>query len=208
MNFAELRDASHSEVRQLGYPTSPSLPLLDPQLRLRPEDEIAIRALTLHAVVAASYGFPKKGSVAWLQQEGLTDSLTAEERAFLAAGSIGDAIRFQVQGECLWVFAWTLGKVQRLDFAQSAPNYLVTFYPDLKKGESSAGWREHARLRSEAEVFAACDLAYCLHWGINQSRIDGRTRSGPVKPYVIWERRRALEWALGQAQWDNVELDT
>jgi len=207
MNFADLRNASLSEARRLGYATNPSLPLLDRTLGLRPKDQITLRALALHCVVAASHGFPKGRSLEWLHREHLTDSLAPKERAFLIGG-IADAIQFQVQGECLWVFAWVLGRVERLDFAQPAPGYLVTLYPDLKKSESSVQWREDLSLRSQAEVIAACDLAYCLHWAINQSRIDARKRAGSLKPYVIVERRRALEWLLGPAEWDDVELDT
>jgi hypothetical protein len=207
MNFADLRNASHSEARRLGYATNPSLPLLDANLCLRLKNQITLRALTLHCVVAASHGFPKERSLEWLHREHLTDSLAPKERAFLI-GPVTDAIQFQVQGECLWVFAWVLGRVERLDFAQPAPDYLVTLYPDLKKSESSAQWREHLSLRPQAEVLAACDLAYCLHWAINQSRVNGRKRTASLKPYVIVERRRALEWLLGQAEWDDVELDT
>jgi hypothetical protein len=207
MNFADLRSASHSEARRLGYATNPSLPLLDANLWLRPKNQITLRALTLHCVVAASYGFPKVQSFDWLNQEHLTDALTHKERSFLSGG-VTDAIHFQLQGECLWVFAWALGRVERLDFALPASDNLVTLYPDLKNSESSAKWREDLRLRSRTEVLAACDLAYCLHWAINQSRIDGRKGIGRLKPYIIVERRRALEWMLGQAEWDDLELDT
>jgi hypothetical protein len=207
MNFAELRDASHAEARRLGYATNPSLPLLDADLSVRPKEQIILRALTLHSVVAASYGFPKERSLEWLHQEHLTDSLTAKERAFLI-GAVTEVVRFQVQAECLWIFAWALGKVERLDFSQPAADYLVTVYPDLKKGESSARWRENLHLRPQAEILAAGDLAYCLHWAINQDRIDGRKSAGPLKPYIIVERRRALEWSLSRAEWDEVQLDT
>jgi hypothetical protein len=202
-----LRKSSHSEAQRLGYATNPSLPLLDPNLCLRSKDQVTQRALTLHCVVAASHGFRREGSLEWLRREQLADSLTPKERAFLVGG-VTDTIQFQVQGECLWVFAWVLGKVERLDFAQPAPGHLVTLYPDLKNSESSARWREVLSLRSEAQVLAACDLAYCLHWAINQSRVQGRGRTASLMPYVIVERRRALEWLLGQAQWDDVELDT
>src|SRR5690348_12245242 len=77
--------------------------------------------------------------------------------------------------------------------AAGAEDSLVRVYPDLKKNESSARWQKAVALRSTDEVVAACDLAYCLHWAINQARLDARTQVGSVKPYVIEERRRALE---------------
>jgi hypothetical protein len=43
---------------------------------------------------------------------------------------------------------------------------------------------------------------------MNQARLDARTQVGFVKPYVIVERRRALEWLLSREQWCDIELDT
>jgi len=203
----EIRRASVTEAKRLGYDTNPNLPPLDVNLALRPQADIISRALSLHCVVGSSYGFAKHRSLEWLQQEMLVDALTAEENIFLNS-STTQATQFQTQGECLTVFAWALGKLQTLDFAKPAEGSLVRLYPDLKRNESGARWKQAVVSRSTDEVVAACDLAYCLHWAINQTRLDARTQVGPVKPYVIVERRRALEWLLSREQWSDIELDT
>jgi hypothetical protein len=207
MRLEEIRRTSLTEAKRLGYATNPALPLLDANLALRSQDDIVSRALALHCVVASSYGFPSHRSLEWLRQEKLLDALSAEENAFLN-GSARQATQFQIQGECLWIFAWSLRKVEYLDFARPAGDSLVGLYPDLKKSESSAQWQTAISLRSVDEVVAACDLAYCLHWAINQSRLDPRTEVRSVKPYVIVERRRALEWLLVREQWSDIEFDT
>jgi len=207
MRLNEIRRASLTEAKRLGYGTNPALPLLEVNLAVLPQEDIVSRALALHCVVASSYGFPKHRNLKWLQQEMLVDALTAEENIFLDS-STRQSTQFQIQGECLMVFAWVLGKVQRLDFAKPAEGSLVHLYPDLKKNESSAQWQKAVASRSTDEVVAACDLAYCLHWAINQARVDARAQVGSVKPYLIVERRRALEWLLGREQWSDIELDT
>ncbi len=65
-----------------------------------------------------------------------------------------------------------------------------------------------ARLRSDDQIVSAADLAYCLHWAIRQSELEGKRPPGKVPPYVVVERRRALEWLLSDEDWDDVPLDT
>jgi hypothetical protein len=79
--------------------------------------------------------------------------------------------------------------------------------PDLKKLESTTRFRDRARMRSWQDIFSFCDLAYCLHWAIQEA---SRTNRGVtnIQAYVIIERRRALEWVLYGEDWDSVSLDT
>jgi hypothetical protein len=62
--------------------------------------------------------------------------------------------------------------------------------------------RAEAALRDDAEVRAALDLARCLTWGLGDPELSVGFSPGEVEPYVVWERRRALEWLLG-ADWDQ-----
>jgi hypothetical protein len=137
---SEIRKQSALEVQRLGYPFNPTLPLLDGDASLRSRNAILSRALALHCVVASSHGFPKHRSLEWLERKHLLGALTGEERTFLN-GSAGRAARFQVQGECLWMFAWVCGKVNHVDFGRQASEYLVSLYPDLKASESSGRWQ-------------------------------------------------------------------
>ncbi len=80
--------------------------------------------------------------------------------------------------------------------------------PNLKASEASAEFRNRVNPRSVAEVVVVCDLAYCLHWAIRQSELRRERLPGNLKPYVVLERRRALEWLLSQEAWDEVPLHT
>jgi hypothetical protein len=207
MNLDDLRQASLRKATALGYPPAITLPLLDESLRLRSGREITERALTLSGVVAASYGFPRERVTEWLQGEGLEATLGKAEAAFLQ-GKLGDAQPFQVQVESLTAFAWALGFLGAIEFDKPSPRHLVSIFPDFKRSQSSIHFRDKAKLRDQNDVLRACDLAYCLHWGINQKLIDKKPLPGELPPHVVIERRRAIEWMLSSEAWEDVSLDT
>lgn len=207
IDLMAIRAHSLSKAEALGYPVNSSLPMLDETLALRPHVEIVTRALALHSVVAASCGLPAKRSLEWLLQEGLIDRLTLREREFLQGHNLNN-LAFQLQSECLWVFSWVLKSIKILDFDHPCEDHLVTLYPDLLRGESSEKWRSANQLRNIAEIVEACDLAYCLHWAVNHALLERKKLPGRLSSPAIIERRRALEWMLGDMEWDAVPLDT
>jgi hypothetical protein len=181
--------------------------VLDTGLKLRNQDEVLNRLLCLTAVAAASYGFDRAKSLAWLSQENLKASLTEAELRFLERCE-GQPQLFQVQVEGMWALAWALSLVPQLDFWKDCDSRFVGQLPNLKVSQSSDELRRKAELRPADEVVAACDLAYCLHWAIRQAEIERRQPPAGLKPYIIVERRRALEWLLSDESWDSVSLDT
>ncbi len=80
--------------------------------------------------------------------------------------------------------------------------------PNLKQSQSSTDFRKKANPRPLEQIVMACDLAYFLHWAIRQAELSGKQPPANLKPYVIVERRRALEWLLSKEAWDEVPLDT
>lgn len=207
MNFDEIRISSTKLANKFGFQISASLPLLDDGFRLRPLDEVVDRALIASVVVASSYGFKKDTALQWLEQESLTQSMSPLEKSFLN-GSEENTKIFQGRAEALCAFAWSLSLLPEMDFSKVCPNHLVSLYPDFKKLESADRFRAASRLRSVQELVEVCDAAYCLHWGINQSMIDGIKSNPRISPIVVAERRRALEWMLSKEDWDEVRLDT
>jgi hypothetical protein len=207
MNFDEIRQGSLRKAAALGYESATTLPLLDESLRLRSQEEIEDRALTLSGVVAASYGFPRERVTAWLESEGLGSTLGEQESSFLQ-GCVREAQRFQVQVECLSAFAWALGFFAALDFDKPSPSHLVSIFPDFKASEPSNRFRSKAKLRDQIDVLRACDLAYCLHWDINQRLTNRKALPSGVPAHVVVERRRVLEWMLSSGGWEEVSLDT
>jgi len=205
IDLIRTREESKKRVKDLGYDAPVNLPLLDEPLTLRAEGEIVSRALALSAVVAASYGFSRENACEWLKRESLFAALSEREGVFISDGS---APEFQAQVETLYAFAWSLGFLPELDFGKACPRDLILVFPDLKMAENSDRFRRAAKRRSLTEIGAMCDLAYCLHWAIKEAKILGRPQPGSVRPHVIIERRRALDWMLSRHGWDDLSLDT
>jgi hypothetical protein len=80
--------------------------------------------------------------------------------------------------------------------------------PDLKAGASIETFLKGLVLREKDEVLEKSDLAYCLHWGAREASLSAKQIAGAVPESVIRERRRALEWLIGDDDWYEVALDT
>jgi len=208
MDLKQIRKASIRTAHQLGIQIIPTLPLLSESLGLRSVPEIASRILTLNVVVATAYGFDRNKAIEWLNREGLVDNLTGDESPFILRGANTNDGRFRVEVEGLWTLAWTVGIVDKFSFVELCGDSLVRVLPNLSAKETGQSLRDKVRLRPLEQIVAACDLAYCLHWAIRHSELVGTEPPKRIVPYVVIERRRALEWLLGDEEWDEVALDT
>lgn len=206
METREFRSKSVARLAKAGIVVSTGLPLID-NFSVRPLPEILDRIICLNAVAAAAHGFPKESALAWLSKEGTLENLTSEECLFLTSNGEGTD-EFKVQVEGIWALAWILGMVSDFDFWRECDPRFVTILPDLRTAENSAIFRARAHLRSEAEIGIEVDLAYCLHWIVRNAGVNGKHVPAGIIPYIVRERRRALEWAIGGEAWDRVPLDT
>lgn len=207
MDAKQIRYRSVEAAKDLGVDVLATLPLFDEEISMRSADEIASRVLAMHAVAAAAYGFDTRKAISWLSNEALTDFLTGRERSFLFQG-IGQPNQFQTQVEGMWALAWALGMVSELTFAKECDTGFVTLLPNLKQSQTTAVFCSKMRPRPTETIVSACDLAYCLHWAIRQSELERKKPAGKVPPFVVVERRRALEWILSDKGWDEISLDT
>lgn len=207
MDFQNIRKKSLSSAKNLGCEVYPDLPLLDDNLKLRPQEEIIGRSLALFAVIASSYGFDKSLAIRWLEQEDCIEYLSESERDFIENGE-GDTSYFQSQVEALNTFAWVLGFVKSMPFDSLCDNTLIKRFPDIKNGKSSSGYKAQSAVRSIDKIISACDLSYCLHWAIVNSEMNAKDLPSDVCSHVVIERRRALEWILSTDDWDEISLDT
>lgn len=207
IDVKKIRDESIRAAKRYGVNVSQTLPLIDSDLKVRSADEVASRILAMHVVAASAYGFDKTKAISWLNQEALNDSLSEHEKRFLFEGA-DQSDRLKLQIEASWALAWAIGITGEMNFAKECDNSFVTQLPDLRKGESSANFRKRINPRSFEQIVSACDMAYCLHWAVRQADLDGKKSAGNFKPYVVIERRRALEWLLSEQSWDNISLDT
>lgn len=205
MNLADVRRSSWESLRSLGLPENPSLPLIDETLCLRSVSEIIDRALALYCVVAVGYGFERKRAMKWLGRESLTGVLSANETILLTgSGSIPGSIRWQA--ESLFVFAIILGLIPTTDVLVKCPDDLVHQFPDINRDQDCISFRNRVALTENKTAIAICDLLYCAHWAAVSTQTQSLHRHLRIES--LTERRRAIEWSLGDDDWDNVSLDT
>ncbi len=204
---AVVRRSSVQVAEQYGIRIPTSLPSLEPLSVARSPAQVLDRLFCLHAVAAVAYGFSNSRVLAWLDREGLLRSLM-EDEADLVAGA-GGRDRFQVVVEGAWALAWALRLVPVLDPWAGPDAAFVRILPDLKTDEPTTRLRGSVgSLRSVEELLPALDLIYCLHWATRDAALTGSPAPGELIPYVVVERRRALEWLVSEEQWDQLALDT
>jgi hypothetical protein len=201
-----LRTRSMHILEKRGLMVPAHLPLLEEFKRMRAKDDILARLLCLFATLVCAFGFSKEKAISWLLAENLERELTADERRFIF-DDVGAAEGFQFLVEGMWALAWVLGLVGQLDFWSIYGEGFASLMPDVHVNESSARIAAVSNPRSVDEVVEALDLAYCLHWNIDEARLHGRRVPG-LENYVIVERRRALEWVVGDEPWDSIILNT
>lgn len=204
-----IRARSLKQAQRLGYAINRNLPSIDPPRSRRSVDEVADRLCSLHVVVSCAYGFQRAAAWSWLQREDLVGALSPCERAYLECMEDPESdARLKWQVEALWALSWAAGVQDELDFALHCADDLVHRLPDLRTGAPTAPFRASLALRRPKELLRAADLAYCLHWAVVDAHLHGRPIPGAVEAGVVLERRRALEWLIGDDAWDDVQLDT
>lgn len=201
-----IREISVREARDLGVFISPALPLLESDLEVRATELIVKRLLAMNAAVASAAGLGQSRAIAWLERESLIDYLARDEKNWLFKNKGRLHLYCRVEG--LWALTWVLGVAPILDFSKACSDNLVYLLPHLLEDESSRRFRDEVRVRDLYEIVSACDLAYCLHWSVRDSQLRKVALPDCIDPETIEERRRALEWVLGDTSWESVPLDT
>ena len=208
----KIRKESKKKVKKLGYIYNPNLPLLEVnEFKIKNIDSIVSRILILEGLGAVSYGFDRDITYSWLEKENLVNDMFENEKKFIMENNkeSDDILLYKTQIEAAYALCWSISIAHELDFGCSCPNNFITLLPNLKEKESSSKFREKAHLISKNEIIKALDLAYCLHWAIVEARVNNKNNKTNVEPYVIIERRRALEWILSyDSDWYDVNLDT
>lgn len=207
MDAKKIREKSLSITLKLGLPINDTLPLLNGSALMRPIEDIFHRLLCLHVVAACSYGFERDKAMQWITSERL-DSFMAESEHLFIERMLGDPDKFKIQVESMWALAWFLGLVPYIDFTKGCDNKFVMALPNLKLMQPSSTLRSKVECRSITELLEACDLAYCLHWGMRQVQLSDGALPKKIVPYVVVERRHALDWLISNDDWDQVLLDT
>lgn len=196
--------------------------------QIRSADEMARRCIVLYAVVAAGNDVSRGDLVTWLRHEGLWDAVSPQEAEFLVSKSPTEQERFQAQwrAEALFPLLWALGFIAELPSpeqicdVQRMQDILPPLFGSVGEFVSSA------KLRSDAEIHAANEEIYKIHWRVREFQLrnkpasPGKLRRMPVEDgnppaasynaNVVQQRHYALNWLIGYCgqDWDDVTTDT
>jgi len=194
----------------------------------RAPDEVARRCIVLYAVLAAGHDEPRDELVAWLRREHLWEAVSPAESDFLLAESPTERQRIHAtwRAEALLPLLWSLGLLSELPSPQELceVQLIRSVLPPLLSPVGD--FVSSSRLRSEAEVHAANEEIYQIHWRVR----DAQFRSEPPQPGklprmpvadceppagsydsgVVQERHYALNWLIGYCgqDWDDISTDT
>jgi hypothetical protein len=215
----DLRATTRARLVELHFPNPPSLlpARFDPAegYALRPVTDLVTRLSVLTVAIAASFGMPPELTTQWVADNDLEKALSPREAAAISGDERALGPDMQAQVEAIWAIMWMLSLGERLDPCALCPQDLVRSVPDLPEGESVAAWqaRTAPSLRPADNVMSELDLHYAMTWGLADANRRGVTPPGDIGQYAIWQRRRALEFALtrprwAHAQWDGIDLST
>ena len=204
------RARSRDIVNNVGFPPPPDWYPTIERGSLRLLHEVEDRALPLNVVINCSFTMPTDVARSWLAANGLEDRLTSGESNYLAeieAGAAPDSQGHQLQIEALWVLVWAASLVPAVDWATYCADTLAAWLPDLRVGEDPRVFRRSTTRRHDSEVLDELDTAFCLTWGCAEANLRGQGDPGNMRQYVMWERRRGLEWLMG-VDWDDPDYNT
>jgi hypothetical protein len=205
---AVVRESSWRLVEREGLRSNPDLPLLDQNLGVRQSVQaVGTRILCMSAVAAHAFGLPLDATRAWVDREGLRDSLSRTEGQFLAGAQQKYLLEMQIQVDSLYALAWCASLVDTFSVHGRIPDDLVSCFPDLRSSKSSSSFRARLALRPEEEMLPQLDAAYCFHWAWRDARLSLK-RMRVNHEASVGQRRKALEWMMRDGTWDEVPLDT
>lgn len=109
--------------------------------------------------------------------------------------------------ESLWALMWLTELIDTLEAEEFVGDSMAELLPNLQQNEGNEKIEKIEKIRPELEIYTTLDYYYRLHWYCVDERINGR--EAQLNEGVIYERRKALEWAFNRENdWDNVEMST
>jgi hypothetical protein len=207
----QLKKQSEATIRAAGGKICDWLPIIE-RGGLRSREDIVARALILNALLNIYFGAPIKVIADWIKQHGLQGHLSKSERALLkmSAAKLTQKKKMEIYWfiEALWALMWVGKLIPKLPFDKGVGDNMASLCPNLEKGEGPEKFTKKMKLRSEADVMAALDLHYRLHWWTRDGNLNGYD-TGNVSLDIIMERRKALEWVMdADCDWDDVPDST
>lgn len=208
----ERRERACSRLAMLGLATPDSLPptVADEEALLRDAAEVARRAVVLLAVAMRAEGIAQPKVIKFLQQRGVTKSVSPQEKEFLQQASPDEAQMRKLtwRYEALWTLLWALARIDELGppGSQCDARRAIKLVNETPSDQLIG----QATLRPASEILDELDFYYRAHWHAVNAQQEGRPSHAGLDPDVIFERHYALNWLatyMYQA-WDDVGTDT
>lgn len=180
---------------------------------LRSPKEIAQRVSALAVVnLVAFNSISPEEATEYLQNYGLWDFTTDNEKEFLADPTDDKKANESWKCEGIWVLMWALNKIDTLDFPDEfcdLENIDPDNYPVGQDKDPNVFIDSIVSIRSKSEILDANDLYYRFNWACVDERINGR-QIEEINPGIVYERQYALNWLINymEQDWDYVTCDT
>jgi len=197
-------------IKKKSYRTNDWLPILESS-SLRPTEEIIGRMSIMNALVNIAFGAPIQIINNWIEFNDLTSYLSNSEAAILQKQNskltLQELSSLEWYLESLWSFMWLTEMISELDPEKYVGNNMASLLPNLKDGENNKKLERLTITRPAIAAYKMLDYYYRLHWYCVDERFNGR--QAKLNEELIYQRRKALEWAFDQASdWDDVEMGT
>jgi len=199
-------------MKREGVPYIEHLPVIESasEIRLRSQDEVALRAIALAVVAVKGEVGDHKMGLDLTKRFDVRSALSPDERAFIdnPNPSAQERANFSWRYEGLGVMLWALGFIDDLgrpDKVVDVPK-AVGIVRDLGRD----GIVAKAKLRSTDEILDQADLLYRYHWATTDARVNGREAPAGLDGGIVYERHYALNWLIRymDQDWDDVSTDT
>jgi len=201
------KSRSHETLRRYEVQINETLPEIEPAEELHPQDarSVAIRCVVLSHVIGIGFGGDAARLKALLAEFNLYQHTSTKEQELLSRTHPTEQERVDATWltECVQSLAWCLGMAD-LDPFRQCDDDLASHFP--APAADPRDFISKAALRPFDEIYQQADLHYRLHWAVRNARLMGhRCR---VSEELIGERRKALDWVIGVANWDEIPDNT
>jgi len=199
--------SSHEILRRYEVQINEALPEIEPREELHAQDarSVAIRCVVLSHVIGIGFGGSAARLKALLEEFDLYQHASPTEQDLLSREQHSQQERVDTTWltECVQSLAWCLDLVD-LDPFQRCDDDLANHFPP--PSTDPRDFISKATLRPFDEIYQQADLHYRLHWAARNGRLMGQHCR--VSEELIGERRKALDWVIGIASWDEIPDST
>lgn len=206
----EIKAKNDALISEKGYRFNAFLPILETPA-LRSLTEIKGRMSVMNALINIAFEAPTYIIKDWIESHNLSEFLSESENEVLKTEN-EDLTQLQINTllwnlESLWAFMWLTEMIDTLNPEEFVGDSMALLLPNLQENESNDKLENLEIIRHELEVYTMLDYYYRLHWYCVDERINDR--EAQLNEGVIYERRKALEWAFNrESDWDEVEMST